>query len=266
MNILIMVASARRGHTMQTAETLQQALCRLDPSITAEIVRLSEYSLHPCQGCQVCFTSGEEHCPLQDDRDLLLDKISAADGVVFATPNYAFHESALLKIFLERIAYILHRPRFFGKFSTALVCQGIYGGGKVLSYLHFVTNALGFNRVKGAVLQTLEPMRAKTAAKNRTAVERVARRMVRRFRRPRYPVPSLFELAVFRFSRSRIRVMLDSGFRDYTWFQEQGWFDSGFYYPVRIGVFKRIAGKFFDLLAKKTAPEAERSRSEDSLS
>ena len=105
--------------------------------IDFEYVFLSDYHLEFCRGCKLCFNKGEEYCPLKDDRDVLLEKIAHSDGIILATPNYAFQVSARMKNFLDRLAFIDHRPRFFGKTCTAIVIQGFYGGGDILKYLHF---------------------------------------------------------------------------------------------------------------------------------
>ncbi len=89
---------------------------------------------------------------MKDDRDVLIEKIMASDGVVFASPNYSFQVSAIMKAFLDRLGFAFHRPRFFGKTFTSIVTQGIYGGGKIVDYLDFVANGLGFNTVKGSCI------------------------------------------------------------------------------------------------------------------
>jgi multimeric flavodoxin WrbA len=63
-----------------------------------------------------------------------------------------------MKIFLDRLGFVFHRPRFFGKTFTSIVAQGIYGGDKIVRYLDFVGNGLGFNTVKGSCITALEPM------------------------------------------------------------------------------------------------------------
>ncbi len=104
---------------------------------------------------------------MKDDRDVLIEKIMASDGVVFASPNYSFQVSALMKVFLDRLGFAFHRPRFFGKTFTSIVAQGIYGGDKIVEYLDFVGNGLGFNTVKGSCLRTLEPDDGEAAAQDR---------------------------------------------------------------------------------------------------
>ncbi|HEY3383534.1 MAG TPA: NAD(P)H-dependent oxidoreductase [Vicinamibacterales bacterium] len=58
--------------------------------IETAVVCLGDYHLEPCRGCRACFAKGEEFCPLEDDRGMLLAKMKDADRVVLASPNYCF--------------------------------------------------------------------------------------------------------------------------------------------------------------------------------
>ncbi|OHD22229.1 MAG: NADPH-dependent FMN reductase, partial [Spirochaetes bacterium GWB1_66_5] len=151
----------------QKAGATYRAACRLRGELESygdvhgEVVVVSDYNLGVCRGCKICFQRGEERCPLKDDRDLLIQKMQASDAVVFASPNYSFQASAILKIFLDRLGFMAHRPRFHGMTFSCLVVQGIYRGGQIVKYLEFVGRALGFNVVKGSCIRTLEPMDGK---------------------------------------------------------------------------------------------------------
>jgi multimeric flavodoxin WrbA len=216
--------------------------------VETEIVRLSKHTLQVCRGCKACCDKGEETCPLKDDRDLLIDKMTASDGVIFASPNYSFQVSALMKMFLDRLGFALHRPRFFGKTFTSIVAQGIYGGKKIAGYLDFVGNGLGFDTVKGSCITTLEPMTEKQQRKIDKTLARQARQYYAKLSQPGYPAPTWIDLLVFRMSRTKMRLMLDPSYRDYTYYAEKGWFESDFYYPTRLGPLKRGAGRLFDTL------------------
>ena len=126
------VGTARKKHTYYAVRQFLDNLKSLG-DVEYEIVVLSDYQLGTCRGCRLCFEKGEEFCPLRDDRDVLFDKISASDGVVFASPNYSFQVSGIMKIFLDRLGFVFHRPRFFGKTFTSIVAQGIYGGDKIVN-------------------------------------------------------------------------------------------------------------------------------------
>ena len=242
------VGSARKKHTH---EAVVQFLSNLQSmgDIEYEIVRLSDYRLEACRGCKLCFEKGEEHCPLKDDRDVLIEKMMASDGVVFASPNYSFQVSAIMKAFLDRLGFAFHRPRFFGKTFTSIVSQGIYGGNKIVDYLDFVGFGLGFNTVKGSCIMTLDPMTEKQQHKIDRVLAAQARRYYARLEKPGYPVPTLITLMIFRLGRTKIRLELDDSFRDYTYYADKGWLESDYYYPTRLGVLKKGAGKLFDSIS-----------------
>jgi hypothetical protein len=170
----------------------------------------------------------------------------SSDGVVFATPNYSFQVSAITKAFLDRLGFAFHRPRFFGRTFTSIVAQGIYGGNKLVSYLDFVGNGLGFDTVKGTCITTLDPMTEKQRNKIDHALAALAKRYHAKLEKPGYPVPSTIELMFFRMARTKMKLMLDESYRDYTYYKDKGWFDADFYYPTRLGALKKGAGKLFD--------------------
>jgi hypothetical protein len=196
---------------------------------------------------------GEEHCPLVDDRDVLIEKMRTSDGVVIATPNYAFQVSGLTKTFLDRVAFVLHRPCFFGKTFTGIVAQGIYGGHKIVKYLDFVGKGLGFDTVQGACITTLEPVTEKQQQETAQTLSRLARRYYARLDKPGHPAPTWFRLMLFRLGRTSMRLELDERSRDYRYYAEKGWFESDYYYPTRLGPLKRGAGKLFDGMAARLA-------------
>src|SRR5512136_3026396 len=140
------------GHKRLTHNAVRQFLDDIESfgDVETELVTLNDYQIGTCRGCRLCFDRGEETCPMKDDRDVLIGKIMASDGVVLASPNYSFQVSGALKVFLDRLGFVFHRPRFFGKAYTSIVTQGIYGGPKVVKYLDFVGGGLGFNVVKGS--------------------------------------------------------------------------------------------------------------------
>ena len=219
--------------------------------IVFEYVFLNDYHLEFCRGCKVCFDKGEEYCPLKDDRDVLLEKMENSDGVIFATPNYAFQLSARLKNLFDRTAFIDHRPKFFGKTCTAIVTQGIGKGGDILKYLNFTGENLGFHVSKGCCINTLEPMTELQQKKLVQKVKEASSRFYKELLRPT-PPPSFFRLMMFRMSRPLIKSAGEK-YRDYHHYKEKGWFESDYYYPTSLGFIKRLAGYLFDFLGRQMA-------------
>jgi multimeric flavodoxin WrbA len=252
MKVTAFVGSARKKHTYNATELFLQKLKSLG-DMEYEIVRLSDYHLGTCKGCRVCFDQGEEFCPFKDDRDKLIEKIMNSDGVIFASPNYSFHVSAIMKVFLDRIGFVFHRPRFFGKAFTSIVAQGIYGGNKIVKYFNFVGAGLGFNVVKGCCIGTLEPLTEKGRKKIDKIIDRQSARFHSKLTEKKYPAPSLLMLMAFRAGRSSMRAMLNESDKDYRHFKENGWFAADYYYPVKLSPLKKLAGKYFDMLGTRMA-------------
>jgi len=255
--VTVFVGSARkRGATVGAASRFLDNLQSFG-DVQGEIVFLSEYNLGLCRGCKVCFMLGEERCPLKDDRDVLMEKMMTSDGVVFASPNYSFQVSAIMKTFLDRLGFVFHRPCFHGKTFTGIVVQGLRGGGKVAKYLQFVGLGLGFNVVKGSCITALEPMVEKERIKMDKAIARQSKRFHEQLSKPAYPVPSIFWLMAFRMARTSIKQTLSEDKRDHVYYRDRGWFESDYYYPTKLGPFKKAAGAAFDWMAARIYERTE---------
>jgi multimeric flavodoxin WrbA len=254
------VGAARKGYTYQaTREFLDQL--EASGGIETELVRLSDYRLEPCRGCKACFAKGEEFCPLHDDRDALLAKMKDADGVVFASPNYSFQVSGLMKLFLDRLGYGCHRPQHHGKAFTSIVVQGFFGGDKILKYFDLVGTALGFDVVKGTCATALVPMTEKERQERDATLARQAKRFRAQLASGTPHVPGLLEVVLFRLGRNSVRIELGQADADYKYYAERGWFDSPYFYPTRLGFVKRSVGRLADAyfarsIASKAAQRA----------
>ena len=69
MKIVAICGSPKRGNTYNILRMLKQS----NPEIDFKILMLSELDLKDCFGCYSCINTGEENCPLKDDRDLIID-------------------------------------------------------------------------------------------------------------------------------------------------------------------------------------------------
>lgn len=225
--------------------------------VQGEIIVLSDYNIGVCRGCCTCFLRGEELCPLKDDRDVLIEKMMTSDGVIFSSPNYSFQVSAIMKIFLDRLGFVFHRPRFFGKTFSCIVVYGIYGADKVAKYLEFVGGGLGFNVVKGSRIRTLKPLTEKAQQKMATTLTKQSRRFYEQLSRPANPTPSLFGLMGFRMGRTSIRQMLGEDDRDFVYYRDHGWFESDYYYPTHLNPFKKAIGAVLDWSAARMFRQSE---------
>lgn len=245
------IGTASRKATYQAVREFEKDLKQYG-DIEFEYVFLDEYNLEFCKGCKVCFDKGEEFCPFKDDRDILLQKMEHSDGVIFATPSYAFQVSARMKNLLDRIAFIFHRPRFFGRTFTAILTQGVPVGGNILKYLESSGANLGFNVTKGCCLWTLEPMTDAQQNKLKQNIAKAAGRFYKGLMRSTPKAPSLFRLMMFRTGRRGIQNARVRYF-DYYYYRDKGWFESDYYYETHLGPIKKLLGYIFDFLGYQVA-------------
>jgi multimeric flavodoxin WrbA len=93
---------------------------------------LMDADLQPCRGCFACLSKGEQFCPLLDDRESIVQRMLDSDGVILVSPVYVLNVTALMKNFIDRLAYICHRPLFFRQHAMVLSTTGGVGLRPVL--------------------------------------------------------------------------------------------------------------------------------------
>jgi multimeric flavodoxin WrbA len=79
-----------------------------------ETIHVYDYTLLPCTACGRCRSEGI--CPVEDDFNMLLDKILQADRLIFATPVFWMNVPAQAKALIDRtqclwqLKYVLKQP------------------------------------------------------------------------------------------------------------------------------------------------------------
>lgn len=246
--VTAIIGTQTKKNTYYAVQEFEKNL-KQNGEIDFEYVFLSDYNLEFCRGCKICFDKGEEFCPIKDDRDVLLGKLEHSDGIILASPSYAFHVSARMKNFLDRLAFIIHRPRFFGKICTAVVTHAVpIGAGNVVKYLSTAGENMGFHVSKGCCVNTIEPMTQAQQDKLIQTIEKTSSRFYRELLRPT-PAPSFSKLMHFRLARTSIKY-IDQNYKDYQHYKEKGWFETDYYYLTSLGPVKKLAGSIFDFVGQ----------------
>lgn len=149
MKILAICGSSHRGNCYSVLNTIKEDY----PNIDYKLLMLNELNFKQCRGCYVCVLRGEENCPQKDDRDMIIKEILDADGIVFASPVYVNHASALMKNFMERLGYEAHRPRFYDKYAMVIAVCGMFGAKETNEFMNGIFTSFGFNVVSSLELQ-----------------------------------------------------------------------------------------------------------------
>lgn len=100
--VLIILGSPRKkGNSATIAAQIGKGAS--ENGATVEAVFLSGKDIKPCQGCGGCQKETASGCVIEDDMQLLYQKLKDADSVVVASPIYWFNFSAQTKMFLDRL-------------------------------------------------------------------------------------------------------------------------------------------------------------------
>jgi multimeric flavodoxin WrbA len=247
MKVIAVQGSPHRGNTHDRVEELGRALTDLG-DVDFEHLALKDVDLAPCRGCFMCFTRGEDSCPLDDDRASIQRKLDQADGVVFATPVYSMHVSYLLKLFVDRFAFTFHRPRYFGKYAVGLAVTGGIGLAEALEYIRMFAGAWGFEYVGD--LKYVDPPRNTTMprfVREKDRGREVARELHHRLRTK--PVRRLTrdDHLMFHAMRAVYGRMEAYSPTDYAYWRDHGWLAPEARYfteHARVGFFKSLYPRF----------------------
>lgn len=102
--IVVLAGSVRRGGN---TDLLAQAFAEsAGKTHEVELVSVADYDVHPCIGCNSCYTREGHRCFQDDDMQRIYDKLKQADVLVIASPVYFYGISAQLKAVVDR----LHTP------------------------------------------------------------------------------------------------------------------------------------------------------------
>jgi multimeric flavodoxin WrbA len=150
-----MISGSRNheGQTARAADALLEGVVSAGGQV--ERIFLPECHLERCRQCDAqgwgtCRSAG--HCCIPDDMDELIEKIVAADAVVFATPVYYGDLAESMRTFTDRLrrcATHMAPPRIEGKLAVGVCVAGGGGGGapKCCASLQNVLSGCGFDVV-----------------------------------------------------------------------------------------------------------------------
>lgn len=224
MKVLVVMGSPRKGNTYRAAERIRELMEARAP-VEFEYLWLRDANLLPCRGFAVCVAKGEEHCPNRDDLQAIVQRMDEADGVVLASPVYSWAVSGQFKVFVDRLSYIMHRPRFHGK-QALVLATGMLDTKEVVGYLAKVAQFWGFEVAARAGLITPPTVPARRQETNERILARGADSFSRALLSGR-TAPGPREVVMFHGARALIDEQRDETPVDYRYWKERGWLEPG---------------------------------------
>lgn len=225
------------------------------PGVELEYVWLGDFNLQLCRGCMRCYEQGEKSCPLKDGYLDAIAKVNAADAAVFYSPTYTISVSGLMKTFLDRSSYVLHRPYFKGRHALVLTASASWGERPALKTLRGIVSMMGFS-VEGGLAIANERYEAvpRYQEKVRRTLVKMANRLVIAAKSDRPVRPSFMELMTFQFQKSVFGRETGGCANDRLFWREAGWSspDAVFYCRARISPVKAFLAKQLSVLVRKS--------------
>jgi multimeric flavodoxin WrbA len=240
MKILICTGSYRkRGNTARITGMIEEQLRELtgerEEPLEIERVDLAHWDIKQCRGCRACFDQGEVKCPLKDDIAEIKEKMLWADGLVIGSPVYVNDVCGVVKNWIDRLAYVCHRPEFSGKCAFIVATVGDGPTKHALRTMSMALNLWGFYIVGQAGFKTGALMAQKEMeTRYREESRKIARDLFEAIHSHRFADPSFLSLMTFRIQQ---RYWQNNGAMstDYIFWRERGWTNSDVDYYIPHG-------------------------------
>jgi len=237
MKILAICGSPRKRNTFSILNSIKENY----PDIDFRILQLAKMNFESCKGCYSCVRIGEEKCPIKDDRDMIIEEIQKADGIILASPVYSHMISSTMKNFFDRFGYYAHRPQFFDKYAMSIVTCCGYGAEDAMKYMDKMLSVFGFNLSAPVEIhfrpgKTPEKMKLEKQEKAFTAFDRFLAR-IEKGGRDNPPLGMLIPFSIFKYVSEIDRENMPA---DYEYYKDK----TDYYYDTRIPFYKKfIAGR-----------------------
>jgi len=241
MKVLIVMGSLRKKNTYQTLKKIESYSSE---NIDFEYLILKDMDFKQCNGCHLCISHGEDQCPLSDDRDLIIEKIESADGVILSSPNYVKNVNWLMKNYIDRFAYTLHRPKYFKQKFMLLITSGdIVGAKDALKSLSVVVSG---GKVTSKLRAYFSPgMSQKKKDKQEIRIEKEAKKFYRSLKTDKAHKPPIMYLMWFAVFKVMSMKNKDNLIADYEFYK-----DKDYFVQVKLNIFQRAVVKFFSAFFK----------------
>jgi len=240
MRILAICGSPRKGNSYSVLNSIKE---------NYPDMMLNEVNLKMCKGCYTCVLLGEEKCPLKDDRDMIVQEMLDADGIVSASPTYAAQVPWILKNFIDRIGYNAHRPRFFDKFFMSIATGAGYGIDEPNKYMSKMFTGFGFNVVPSLELQVLPKkiMSEKRKVDNQKKTIKAFDAFIDRIKKNERDKPSKDLVIVFNIFKTVSELCKDVYKADYEYYKDK----TDYYYDTKISFYHKLVAKSVEKQIKK---------------
>lgn len=244
MKIVVLNGSPRKKDGYNIIKKLEKIMSS-KADIEFDMINLSEVNVSPCVGCMQCFQVSEKKCPVKDDIESIKNRLVCADGVILSSPVYAINITGQLKLVIDRLSYLFHRPEFVGKPFLNLTTTAGGGIKETLKYLKLVATGWGgdlvgsFSVTSPLYFEESEFYNHEYHIKLDKKINTLCTKFLNQLQSSKPKSPSFYAVMTFHALRSKTYTSK----ADYDYWNERGWLKSSYYYPVKVNPIYNCFGK-----------------------
>lgn len=249
MKIAIIMGSPRKKDSFNICKEIENQIKSLGQTIEFDYIYLNEHHIEDCKGCMLCFQKSELACPCNDDLNNIRDRLFSADGIIIATPVYAYQVTAQLKRLIDRMSYLFHRQELVGKPALIVVTTDGGGSKQVFKYLKMTLSGWGADIVGD--IQIISPTYFKDRLpksafgynkyyhdKNSNKIKKLSKLFYNPLVDTQKSQPTFYDVFMFNCLRSKTYTSKV----DHAYWEEKGWLNSDYFYQIKMNPAKRIFG------------------------
>jgi multimeric flavodoxin WrbA len=237
LKVVAIMGSPHKGNGYKIVQKIEAELKLID-EMDFHYIFLSDVNFQMCKGCFACISKGEKFCPLKDDRTSIEEELLISDGIILSSPGYAWNVSGLMKNFIDRFAYSLHRPKFF-KQSLMLVANGGSGIDKAIKALSYTLGG-SVKACELSIMATPWEATKKYADKVDYDIKRNTQKFYDSMKNKKAGSPDLGNLIWFNLFKKMSCISKENLPADYDYYNEK----KNFFYTTKINPFKNCIANF----------------------
>jgi multimeric flavodoxin WrbA len=141
-----------------------------EKGIDTETIHLAKYDIQHCTHCNFCLAKQKpgRYCAIDDDAQILFEKLETADIIVFASPVYFMRTSGRMATFIDRMRVFIFGKEAGGKLRNKIGMSAAVAwlrhGGMETTHLSHIQAFVTLDMIPATIHSCISPLGASALA------------------------------------------------------------------------------------------------------
>lgn len=142
----------------------------VDENFCSEIINLSETEVKECLHCNFCLSKQKpgKYCSLNDDAQMIFEKVEQADIIILASPVYFMRTSAKMAALIDRLRVFIFgnlvKGKLKNKIGASAAVSWLRNGGIETTHLSHLFAFMTLEMIPVSVHKGISPLGASAVA------------------------------------------------------------------------------------------------------